>query len=564
MKKELQSGGRQKMQRLFSEHEIRPVRSLDGIWQLTARNGQETPLPAGVPGVWESIPALAAFRGTADYVRKVQVRRDGAVLLRFGGVSHTARIFWDGIRIGEHYNAFTGFEILLPEVSRGEHELRVEVDNSYSDQSALHVPNDYMTYGGINRPVELHEIGGAYLERMAFHAEETVGSFTACVRVFVRALQALTNASLSVSVAGSEAVCRLPDLAPGGSTVADVRLHVTGVRRWDLFQGNLYDLKARLLVGQRETDDLIDRVGFRTVRIAGEDLLLNGRKICIKGFNRHEDHGQFGCSLPPEAMLHDLQLILDLGGNSVRTCHYPNDPRFLDLCDELGILVWEENHARALPEAVFHSELFARQCAACNEEMISQHVNHPSIYLWGLLNECESETPFGRGVYEKQIAQLRALDPTRPVTFATCRLFTDICLDLADIVSFNIYPGWYTQESTADLLDRLFRWMDEHGAKNKPALISEIGAGAIAGFHDPFRRAKWSEERQCEILREQLSAVRQHPRCSGSYIWQFADVKVSEEWAAQRPKTMNNKGIVDQYRQPKMSYLTVREIYSNE
>ena len=113
------------MQRIFPEHEIRPVVSLDGMWQLTAHDEKKTSVVAGVPGVWERIPALARFRGTADYARKVQVCRDGNVLLRFGGVSHTAQVFWDGQKVGEHYNAFTGFEILLTDVRSGEHDLCV-------------------------------------------------------------------------------------------------------------------------------------------------------------------------------------------------------------------------------------------------------------------------------------------------------------------------------------------------------------------------------------------------------------------------------------------------------
>ena len=551
------------MQRIFSEHLTRPVKSLDGIWRITAHDENGTSVQAGVPGVWERIPALAGFRGTADYTRKVHTDHDANLLLRFGGVSHTAKVFWDGSMIGRHYNAFTGFSFLLPAVPGGEHELRVEVDDSYGPHSALHVPNDYMTYGGINRPVEIHEVRQAYIERMAFHSEEEEdGSFTAHVRVFVHAVDPLKEASLNVSIAGSSVSGVVPDLRRGESADVSLRLHIPHVRKWDLGQGNLYCLQARLIVNGNETDDLIDRVGFRTIRISGEDILLNGRKVRIKGFNRHEDHGQFGCSLPVEAMMDDLQMILDMGGNSVRTCHYPNDPRFLDLCDELGILVWEENHARALPEQVFHSELFAEQCAACNEEMIGQHVNHPSIYVWGLLNECESDTEFGRKVYATQIAQLRELDPTRPISYASCRFFKDICLDLVDIASFNIYPGWYTDEKPADLADRLFRWMDGNGAENKPILITEIGAGAVSGFHDPLHHAKWSEERQCEILREQLSDIHRIQRCSGTYIWQFADVRVAEEWANNRPKCMNNKGVVDQFRVPKMAYATVREIYS--
>ena len=552
------------MQRLFSEHEVRAVKSLDGFWKLTAHDEKNTCATAGVPGVWERIPALARFRGIADYERTVQVEKDGNLLLRFGGVSHTAHVFWDGEEVGSHYNAFTAFDILLKDVKRGGHALRVQVDDRYTEASCLHVPNDYMTYGGINRPVEMHEVGDAYIERMAFHAVENAsGGYTAYVRVCVRAVNSVEHAAVSVEAAGGSAAAELSRMGAGETAECMLSFDVANVQRWDVREGNLYFLKAALCLDGKVADDLVDRVGFRTVKVSGQDILLNGRKVRIKGFNRHEDHGQFGCSLPVEAMLDDVQMILDMGANSVRTCHYPNDPRFLDLCDQFGILVWEENHARALPEPVFHSALFAEQCRVCNEEMIAQHVNHPAIYVWGLLNECESETEFGRGVYAAQIAQLRALDPTRPISFASCRFFKDICLDLVDIASFNIYPGWYSDESTGDLTDRLFRWMDEHGAAGKPILITEIGAGAIYGYHDPMGMTKWSEERQSEIIREQLEAMHRSTRASGAYIWQFADVKVSEEWAVHRPKAVNNKGIVDMYRRPKMSYAAVKEIYTS-
>ena len=550
------------MQRLFSEHEVRPVESLDGIWSLAPRTKDGGIFHVSVPGVWERVPDLARFRGVADYTRTIETRQEETILLRFGGVSHTARVFLDGREIGHHYNAFTSFSILVPRLCAGTHQLRVEVDDRYTEESCLHVPNDYMTYGGITRPVELHHLAGAYVDRMAFHAVKTGEcTFDAYIRVFVSALEPLAGASLSVSVAGSAATVAIPTLKAGDTVSVEAVIPVRDVRLWDVHEGNLYVLRA-VLCNEGPIDDLIDRVGFRSIEICGEDILLNGRKVRVKGFNRHEDHGQFGCAVPVQAMMDDLQLMLDMGANSVRTCHYPNDPRFLDLCDEMGILVWEENHARALPEPVFHSDRFAEQCRVCNEEMVFQHVNHPAIYVWGLLNECESDTEFGRGVYKTQIEQLRDLDPTRPVSFASCRFFRDVCLDLVDIASFNIYPLWYNDESPAGLANRLFDWMDENGAKGKPILITEIGAGAVAGFHDPLQRAKWSEERQSDILEKQLADLHSVVRASGTYIWQFADVRVSEEWALQRPKAMNNKGVVDIYRNPKLSYGVVKRIYS--
>jgi len=550
------------MQRIFDEHKVRIVKSLDGLWNLTPDNGSGKSYPVFVPSVWERIPDLTSFRGVCTYKRSVEIAEPGTYLLKFGGVSHTADVYLDGQFLGHHYNAFTAFQVLAENVTAGSHTLTVVADNRFSEKSALHVPNDYTTYGGINRPVELHKVEEAYIDRMAFSCEETgKGKYLAHVSVFLRALSSIENADVLLSVAGGTEKAAVPALSAGESAEIKLDLAVRNVVPWDVLDAHLYDLTATLSVNGQFTDDLIDRVGFRTVKIEGERILLNGKEVRIKGFNRHEDHGQFGMSLSVDAMMDDLQLILDTGANSLRSCHYPNDPRFLDLCDALGLLVWEENHARQLPSEVFRTDLFREQCRVCNEEMVHQHCNHPGIYIWGLLNECESDTEYGRTVYAEQIAQLRALDPTRPISFASCRKFTDICLDLVEVVSYNIYPRWYEDDSVRHYTEKLVAWMEEHGAKTKPILITEIGAGGIYGYHDPFAKPKWSEERQAEILEEQLTAIHAMPRLSGAYLWQFADVKVADEFALRRPKAQNNKGIVDLYRRPKLAYLTVKKIY---
>lgn len=545
------------MYRIFDEHILRPVTSLNGLWDMEARGRH---YPVLIPGVWERIPELHSWRGTAEFTRTVTAAETGAYLLRFGGVSHTATVYFDDVRVGWHYNAYTAFEVLLPQVEKGEHTLRVTVDNRYETGMPLHVPNDYYTYGGLNRPVELHRLSAARIRRMQFSYEQTgEGAYQAKAEVFVQAIVDCAALRMRVLLAGAEAEADVPALKAGEETGVTVLLNVEGVKKWDVGQGNLYDLTAVLLAEGREIDDLIDRVGFRTLDWQGERILLNGREIFLKGFNRHEDHGQFGCSLSLDAMMDDLQLLLASGANSVRTCHYPNDPRFLDLCDALGILVWEENHARAID---IHPENFDEVCAIVNEEMVHQHCNHPSIWVWGVLNECESETEFGREVYRRQLEQLRRLDPSRPTTFASCRFFTDICMDLPDVCAFNIYPLWYHNEPVEDYARRITEFMDRAGAQGKPIIFSEFGAGAIPGYHDPFGRAKWSEERQCDILDVQLGAIIGMERVSGAYIWQFADVRVAEEWAHTRPRTMNNKGVFDQFRRPKMSFSVVKKRFS--
>ena len=191
-------------------------------------------------------------------------------------------------------------------------------------------------------------------------------------------------------------------------------------------------------------------------------------------------------------MAHDMQLMLDTGANAVRTSHYPNDERFLDMCDERGVLVWEENHARGFVLERMLNPNFEKQCEDCIDEMIDNHFNHPAIVIWGILNECASETEEGRRMYKTQFEQIKRLDTSRPTTFATCRHFNDICLDLPDIVSFNIYTGWYQDMDMKERHDQEMDWIAGAGGKDKPVIVSEFGGQLPADVKQLRRRSEIS------------------------------------------------------------------------
>ena len=334
------------------------------------------------------------------------------------------------------------------------------------------------------------------------------------------------------------------------------------VKPWSPKNPELYLLETVVCLNGVALDDLIERIGFRTVEIRGSEVYLNHERVYFLGFNRHEDYGGVGCAIPLQLMTHDMDLLQDMGANAVRTCHYPNDERFLDLCDERGILVWEENHARGLTLENMQNPNFEQQCGDCIREMIENHYNHPAIVIWGILNECASETKEGRRMYQKQYEQIRSMDGTRPVTSATCRHFTDICLDLPDIVSFNMYSGWYQDCSIEERNQQELEWIRQSGGDGKPVIVSEVGAGAIYGYRDRSR-CKWSEERQADLIRDSLDVYMNDKNITGIFIWQFADCRVTEEggWFASRAKCHNNKGILDEYRRPKMAYDVVKEMF---
>ncbi len=538
--------------RLFDQHAIRTVVPLDGDWTLHVP-GEGTKIAAGewaagrefaysVPGVWEGIDELVNYRGEAVARREVELAAAGRARLVFRGVSHTARVFVDGREIGGHHNAYTPFALDAGVLGAGTHEVLVHVSNEHGELSALHIPNDYYNYGGLSRPVELQVLAGDCAIRYV-HVTPTggPGAWAGRIDAVVTNHGGAVTGDLVVELGGQ--VVRFDGVEFGaGETAVSQEADFPDVEAWSPDHPKLYALSATLVVAGEPVDDWRDRTGFRTVVTDGERILLNGEPVFFLGFNRHEDHADFGCALPLAAMRADVDTLLDLNCNAVRTSHYPNDERFLDLCDERGLLVWEENHARALTEAQMTTEQFREQCAACNSEMIEWHHNHPSIVLWGILNECASHTEVGRERYAEQFRQIEELDRSRPTTFASCHPGNDLCLDLPAVCSFNWYFNWYSSHAVGACLDHNLPGIDERGAAGKPMIASEFGGGAIPGYHDPVRRAKWSEERQCDVLEECLAAYLTNPRFCGAFIWQFCDVRVDEEWAMGRPRTMNNKG----------------------
>lgn len=558
------------MLRTFKTHQIRKTEELSGkLWDFTPleKEYEGQKLKVMIPGCIESLPGYGNYRGWAAY--ETSFEAEGNVRLEFKGVSHFAEIYVDGVKTAEHYGSYTPFESVIRGLEPGRHTLKVLTDNGFRDNYALDKLNDYMSYGGISRGVVLEKLENVLIHYVhmtpvsAGDPKTVSGKWTAGFRIACENLSDETCVGdLVINVADHEIKLESCCLNPG-ENLFELNEEFENVDAWCPEHPALYTMEAVWMQNGQKVDDWIDRIGFRTVKVEGSRVLMNGKALRIKGFCRHEDHPQYGCALPAQAIAYDLQMIKDLGANSVRTSHYPNDELFLDMCDELGILVWEENHARGLGTEQMKNPYFEPQCEQVIQEMITCHYNHPSIYIWGILNECGSETEYGRSCYQAQYELIRSLDSTRPVSSASCKFKTDICQDLPDVCSWNIYPYWYVESSAAQMVQELVEWISTEGnGSGKPFLVTEVGAGGIYGFRD-MSHDIWSEDLQEEILRKQLTELASCRDCMGMYIWQFCDVRVSRlEWAMHRPKSRNNKGVVDEYRRPKMAYYAVKEIFS--
>lgn len=553
------------MIRTFKTHDVRKQMELtESLWEFEpcAGNYAGQKFPVAVPGCWESHPLFADYRGEGIYRKTFQAQ--GNVRIECKGVSHTATVYLDGHEIGHHYNAYTPFSVVVSDLEPGRHMLEIKADNRFHKDRALHVPNDYMSYGGISRGVVVEELSDLYLEYVHVKTYRENEQWHVQVKAAVNVLKIRQNDEEDITIQG-----KIKDTAFEWKLTDTAKKHyefctdlkIDGIEEWSPETPVLYQVELQMLREDEVIDDLMERFGFREICVQGKYILLNGKKLRIKGVCRHEDHPDYGCALPYQTIYNDLVLIRQMGANSIRTAHYPNDEIFLDLCDELGILVWEENHARGLEEDRMKHPLFEEQAEQVIREMIFYHYNHPCIFIWGILNECASETLFGRSCYEKQFRLIREMDDSRPCTFASCKFFGDICFDLPDVVSCNLYPRWYVDKPVRDYLNEVYDWIVEDGnGKGKPFIVSEIGAGGLYGCHNAYH-GKWTEEYQADALSEQVSECLKFSESMGVYIWQFCDVRVSSEWFAGRPREMNNKGVVDEYRRPKAAYGRVKEIF---
>lgn len=543
-----------------------PVENLDGLWEFAFRENmicREERCPEirfddviPVPSCFDLQLPYRALRGTGFYRKQVNTRA-GRIRLTCKGFGFIITAYWDGVRVGESNLTYSEVSFDF-ESAEGRHELILAVSNVYDSRQAplLYPYYDFYGYGGLYRSVELHQLPEYSVDRAEVRI---VNAEEGRVRVRLRVSGTLPSPlSATFCFDGTQTVEQKLDASPEAEFVLDDKA------LWSPESPNLHTVRVQ--VGESV---VTERFGLRTVKTEGRKLLLNGREIRLKGICRHESHVLFGVSVPHSLALEDVRLLKDLGCNFVRCVHYPQDSVFLDLCDELGMLVWEESLGWGNRAEQFLIPEFAEAQKEQTRLLTEKSINHPSIIIWGFLNEGRSNAPESQELYRDLAAILRSAEDGRLVSYASMFPDDDHSFALADIISINRYPGWYAsdQELVRPLseiekeMKRLETMLDERGFGNKPLLISEIGAGAIPGWHDTFR-VHWSEEYQSDYVQEACRAILGNPRYLGIAVWHFADCRTyASSYALGRPRSLNNKGVLDEYRRPKLAYGTLRQAF---
>ena len=556
--------------RLFDEHKKRKISLLDGIWDFASdeenagENEQwykkfpETSIKVAVPSCINNRLGYINFQDVAWY--KKDFFASGAITVKFHAVTEYAKVYLDGKYIGDHYGGFTSFEFDTV-VESGMHTLVVRVDPRSTEDTIPLWAVDWHHYCGIIRSVEVFEHKTVSIKAMQADYELSDSLTSADVKI-TATLKNHTAEKIekSVQIEIDGTTVYNERVTVGDTEEICARVKLDNVRLWDVGKPELYTVTV-----STDDDDLTDRIGFRRIEVDGKRILLNKKPIKITGVNRHEEHPEWGFAMPAQLNAKDVDILKDLNVNAVRGSHYPNSHLFVDMCDAEGILFWSEIPMWGFQKESLARDLVTERGLVMHKEMVNQYRNHPSIIIWGMHNEVATDSQEGRAITEQFVNCVRSLDPSRLITYATDRVQRDVCLDLVDFISLNQYVGWYGGEikDWAGSIAKTKNSLKEMGVDNKPIVMSEFGTGAIFG-NKTFEELRWSENYQVEFYRHTLDLFLNDEDISGVYLWQFSDIRSNPKWSLMRVRGFNNKGLVNEYRQPKLAYYTVKEIFEKQ
>ncbi len=339
------------------------------------------------------------------------------VFVDFAGVMTASRVYVNGKSAGEYRGGYTPFSFEITRLVdwNAENVLAVEVDSTErADIPPFGGNIDYLTFGGIYREVALRVVPGIFIDNVFAKPVRVMSSDRAVQVRFALNGSAASSAPMKISaeLRDGDRVLETASRdigAGGGPDFHDIVLEKLGdVQLWNLDQPKLYQVVARLTGSAGVLDEYTVRIGFREAQFTPQGFMLNGKHIKLRGLNHHQTYPYVGGAMPARVQRRDAGILKkELKCNIVRTSHYPQSPHFLDACDELGLLVFEE-----IPGWQHIGENAWQDIAVRNVgEMIRRDWNHPSIILWGVrINESGDNHNF----YTRTNESAHRLDDSRP------------------------------------------------------------------------------------------------------------------------------------------------------
>lgn len=530
---------------------MRRILKLMEDWQFTYRNQKKRLVD--LPHTWNAVDGQDGnddyFRGTCVYektVPKPEFAGCERVYLQFDGVNASAKVVFNGITVLTHDNGYSTFRTDVTDLLKDQNGLRVEVDNGKNQRVYPQVA-DFTFYGGIYRDVAFVIVNEAHFDLDYYGGCGIQVSTDVKGKTGIVTVRSYTNKSTEEMKKEGLAVClELLDAegkTAGAAEGTNAQIKVKNAHLWNgVKDPYLYKLRARLCRGQDVLDEIEVSCGIRTFSFdPDKGFFLNGESYPLRGVSRHQDWKGIGNAISYKQMDRDMELIREVGANTIRLAHYQHNQYFYDLCDRCGMAVWAE-----IPYISAHMPEGRENTFFQMKELVIQNYNHPCIVTWGISNEI---TISGRH-REDMLSNHRALqklvkklDPGRPTTlacYAMCHPFHPVS-KITDLVAWNLYLGWYVPGLFLnDLFMKFYHWK----YPTRCLGYSEYGAEGMPNLHSARpKRGDHSEEYQAKYHEYMLECFERHPFLWSTYVWNMFDFAADARDQGGEPG-MNHKGLV--------------------
>jgi beta-galactosidase len=567
---------------------------IDSDWLYLEKDSKSLPAELdkeyqeiNLPHTWNAIDAVTKneYRKASSWYRKnVLINKEDLakrIYIRFGAAGQEAEVYLNGNKIKYHAGGYSAFVCeLTNKLNEGLNKIDVRVSNKKTSDLAP-LSADYNFYGGLYRSVSLIKTPNLSFSKNDY-AGPGVRVWSENVdrkKVDIYVLATIDNGedkNQSVSVEAKVFDKKGKIISKGkqkikiaANTSTDVAIDMSKVVKpnlWSPENPELYRVEISLVNNKKLVEKINVNHGFRWFQFtADKGFFLNGNPYKLNGMNRHQDYFKEGNALSLNRHLDDIKLMKELGVNWLRLAHYQQDDYVLDLCDSLGILVWEEiPYVNNTPK----SKKFKDNLESMMTDLIHQHFNHSSIILWGMGNEVwMGDRGDGKATNYHILTDLNNLihkeDPTRKTVFVNGDNNRPIDLDIInipDVFGYNLYRGWYgTHFST--LTSRLNEIHKK--APNRPLILSEFGAGSDTRIHSetPLKQ-DFSIEYQNDYIISHLNQTEKMDWLSGVNYWSFADFGAAHRGDS-KPH-INQKGLVTFDRKKKDAFYIVKSRWTKE
>ena len=512
---------------------MRNIKNINENWVFVKENEKST---VNLPHTWNGIDGQDGgndyYRGKCTYIKeiaKVDMPQGEEIYLQLDGVNSSAFVYFNSKLVCTHHGGYSTFRVKLENI-KDNNEIKIEADNSPNDfvypQQA-----DFTFYGGIYRDVTLIGVEKNHFDLDFFGAPGIQ------ITPIVNGDKADVNVKSYITGGGEVRVTVNGETKTG----TEVDFIVDNPHLWNgVADPYLYNAVAELIVDGKVVDRVESRFGIRSFKVDPQKgFILNGKPYPLRGVSRHQDRPGIGNALLPEHHREDIELICEMGANTIRLAHYQHAQYFYDLCDEMGLIVWAE-----IPYISSHLEKGVENTKTQMTELIAQNYNHPCIVTWGLSNEITMSGASPAVVENHKMLNdlVHSMDKTRLTTEAVvtmCSMDNEY-VHISDIVSYNHYFGWYGGN-----VNMYGPWFDKFHEKypDKAIGISEYGCEALNWHATDIAQGDYTEEYQAYYHEELIKQIAVRPYLWATHVWNMFDF-AADARAEGGENGMNHKGLV--------------------